>query len=247
MAPHTLRGQNLDAQIRIFGVVVNNWPRLQDAAPAFPDTDQLVSQSTPNPTGVSFDAKGCLPCANASTPATISDRWLCIVDELGLTSKAASGRNRKKKIKFTHQLQITSNQKEWELKLKRYCLRPRQSRRACAGARGGHGASCSFSIKALWGSATRTEVETSKLGSLMIMAACVTPWLPTTSFSDLKQPVQSGNDDCGVTQWWWARSAAPPPRPGHTSLKIIELKAAGVVKYPNWQQHSSYSNIIGGN
>lgn len=77
-------------------VVVNNWPRLQDAASAFPDTDQLVSQSTPNPTGVFFDANGYLPCASASTPATIYDRWLCFVDILGFTSKAVVGENAKK-------------------------------------------------------------------------------------------------------------------------------------------------------
>lgn len=85
-------------------------------------------------------------------------------------------------------------------------------------------ASCWFSIQALWGSATRTEAETSKLSSLTITAAaaaaaCVTPRLPTTFFSDLKQPVQSGNDDFGVTQWWWACSATPPRRHGRTSIK----------------------------
>lgn len=44
-----------------------------------------------------------------------------------------------------------------------------------------------------------TKVET-RLRFLTITVARIKPRLPTTSFSDLKQTVQSGNDDFSVTQ-----------------------------------------------
>lgn len=105
-------------------LAISNRPRLQKAGSASPNTDQLVSQSTQNPIGDSFNAKVCLPCAKLQLQQPFIMVDCAMWAHWGLQVKTAVREtfNFSLNSHFIHHLhlQIISNQKKWLGKLEWY-------------------------------------------------------------------------------------------------------------------------------